>query len=567
MASAYDVREAFERIELELIRSMARNLKGHRDWELSEGFDWMAWQVEQHKNLRAFSDANAQMYPEQFARINTAIEDLIRSMHAQGGFDEEAKILRALARGYTPPKTPLDVEGFFGVNDAKLDALLSATKRDMTRAEYAILRHTDDQYRRIIFNAQVYANTGAASLYQAVDMSTHDFLSRGINCIEYSDGRRVNIASYSEMAVRTANKRAYVQAQGDKRKGWGIALVEVAPNGAACPKCLPWLGKVLVDDVWSEGVPDGKHDLMSEAIAQGFQHPNCRDIWTTYFDDEDDEDDFEYTEEQREADEERYKAEQSMRATAVDLQQAKRLEVGSLLPANKAKATNRIGVLRQTWNAHASEAQKMGIVPPGFVAAGRAWESIKASIRSVYAPKKTSHAATTSFSASSRDVIEERFGALQTSEVIMTQERLEHIRQGRPKDAQHLLESVDRVISEPLLIVVSPKNPGTILVIGKTKDGTANYVVRLALATDEKGLSNSILTGYKVDRKRIEQIRRKALKNNGVLKDYDVLEYAATGLNLEVEKPQGKCCYAPERVKRNAGTSTPAKKQVYLSRL
>ena len=54
-------------------------------------------------------------------------------------------------------------------------------------------------------------------------------------------------------------------------------------RGNACPKCLPFCGKILIDDVWSGGVPDGKHKLMSQAIAAGLYHPNCKDIHTTYF--------------------------------------------------------------------------------------------------------------------------------------------------------------------------------------------------------------------------------------------------------------------------------------------
>ena len=38
-------------------------------------------------------------------------------------------------------------------------------------------------------------------------MATKDFLSKGINSIEYSNGAMVNVAAYAEMAIRTANKR------------------------------------------------------------------------------------------------------------------------------------------------------------------------------------------------------------------------------------------------------------------------------------------------------------------------------------------------------------------------
>ena len=34
----YDVRKAFEEMELELIASMKRNLQRHLDWEKDEGF-------------------------------------------------------------------------------------------------------------------------------------------------------------------------------------------------------------------------------------------------------------------------------------------------------------------------------------------------------------------------------------------------------------------------------------------------------------------------------------------------------------------------------------------------
>lgn len=53
-----------------------------------------------------------------------------------------------------------------------------------------MLRMSEDKYRQIIFNAQVYANTGAGTYEKAVDMATKDFLKAGINCIEYANGSR-----------------------------------------------------------------------------------------------------------------------------------------------------------------------------------------------------------------------------------------------------------------------------------------------------------------------------------------------------------------------------------------
>ena len=64
----------------------------------------------------------------------------------------------------------------------------------------------------------------------------------------------------------------------------------MAKRGNPCPKCLPFVGKVLIDDVWSGGRSDGvdpetgkRYPLMSYAISRGLYHPRCKDSHTTYF--------------------------------------------------------------------------------------------------------------------------------------------------------------------------------------------------------------------------------------------------------------------------------------------
>lgn len=83
---------------------------------------------------------------------------------------------------------------------------------------------------------------------------------------------------------------AYLQGEGVKRQEWGISTVIVNKRGNPCPLCLPFVGKVLIDDVWSGGSKDGKspetgikYQLMSKAVAAGLYHPRCRDSHTTYF--------------------------------------------------------------------------------------------------------------------------------------------------------------------------------------------------------------------------------------------------------------------------------------------
>ena len=94
-----------------------------------------------------------------------------------GGTEQEQKILRALKKGLKASKVSQGTEGaFFKLNTRKLNALIKATKSDFNRAEKAMLRMSEDKYRQIIFNAQVYANTGAGTYEKAVEAAPNSAL-------------------------------------------------------------------------------------------------------------------------------------------------------------------------------------------------------------------------------------------------------------------------------------------------------------------------------------------------------------------------------------------------------
>lgn len=282
----YDIGAAFAAIENELIASMIRNMDRHRAEEDKEGIQWTQWQAEQLKALEKYKIRNQKKYSKKFYSINARIEEIIRLANENGYMDQEVSILEAIKngfKGYRKASDTLQAE-FFKLNDRKLEALIKATSADMEKAETAILRMANDKYRKAIFNAQVYANTGAGTYEKAVDMATQDMVKAGLNCVEYKNGSRHTLANYADMAIRTASKRAYLQGEGQKRQEWGISTVIMNKRGNPCPKCLPFVGKILIDDVWSGGsAKDGPYPLMSAAIAAGLYHPRCKDSHTTYF--------------------------------------------------------------------------------------------------------------------------------------------------------------------------------------------------------------------------------------------------------------------------------------------
>ena len=279
----YDIQEALKRIEDELIASMIRNMERHRAEETEEGFEWGMWQAEQLKALEEYKKRNQERYKDQFGEINSSIPALISESRKRGYLNQEAQILESIGKGIS--RRQGDIDGsFFRINDRKMNALINATVSDMDKAETAMLRRANDQYRKTIFNAQVYANSGVGTYEKAVDMATKDFLAAGIQCIQYKNGSMHRIEEYAGMAIRTASKRAYLTGEGEKRKEWGCHLVIMNKRGNPCPKCLPFVGKILIDDVWSGGSSkDGSYPLMSSAMAAGLYHPNCKDSHTTYF--------------------------------------------------------------------------------------------------------------------------------------------------------------------------------------------------------------------------------------------------------------------------------------------
>jgi hypothetical protein len=289
--SDYNIKEAFERIENELIDSMMRNFSRHRAEETKEGYNWTQWQAEQLKSLEEYRKYNAKKFGKRFKTINSKVEEMIRTAEADGNASQEAEILEAVKDGFKAPKKPSahSTAEFFKVNDRKLDALIKSTTDDLKRAETAVLRMSNDKYRKAIFNAQVAMNTGAVTYEKAVDIACKDMLNAGLNCVEYKNGARHTLSDYADMAVKTANKRAYLRGEGEKRAEWGVSLVVVNSRQGGCPDCAKYIGKVFIDDVYSNGKKsDGNYPLLSTAIKNGLFHPRCKDSTSTYYPELDD---------------------------------------------------------------------------------------------------------------------------------------------------------------------------------------------------------------------------------------------------------------------------------------
>lgn len=334
--TAYDVARAFERIEDLLIENMKKNLTNHLNEEQLNQLTWSQWQALQVDALRRFREANQNMFPKEFDSINKKVEQMLIDTYNDAATRTENELLKGYV-GDSIELTENELLELHRIHEDKLRALIAETTNNLKVAEDAILRTSDDAYRKVIFDSQVYLNTGSGTLVAAIDMATRDFLSQGLNCVQYKDGKMVNIASYSEMALRTADTRATLQGEAYKRDEWGEPLVMVTYRSSACPKCVRYIGKVFVDDVWGTTPPkDGnKYPMLSEAIAGGLYHPNCRDSHTTYFEGVTKRRTMTRAEAQEAA--RRYDLQQEQRYNERQIRKYKRLESGTISADNAAK--------------------------------------------------------------------------------------------------------------------------------------------------------------------------------------------------------------------------------------
>lgn len=339
MQDEYDIKKIMEEIEMQLIASMKRTLWSHKEDEKAKGFDWPQWQALKIKQFEDYKKANKEIFNNNTKNLNKNIYKNIKEQFKEGA----SKTKKSALKAGVIKKDDFKLGGsFFGLNDRKLNALIKSTKSDIKDVKYATLRMANDQYRQIIYKAQVFANTGAGTVKQAIDMASNDFLKRGFNCIEYKNGSRHNIADYCDMAIRTANKRANLMGEGEMRKKLGNSLVYISKHGGACGKCTPWEGRVYIDDVWSGGKEnDGKYPLLSTAIAGGLFHPRCHHGASTYYEGINDE-----PEEVTQAKEHHNEEDKYTQYLQQRQKQYQRLATGSLLTENVLNYQNKVNELQ-----------------------------------------------------------------------------------------------------------------------------------------------------------------------------------------------------------------------------
>lgn len=96
-----------------------------------------------------------------------------------------------------------------------------------------------------------------------------------------------------------------------------------------------------------------------------------------------------------------------------------------------------------------------------------------------------------------------------TEDVILTDERKQHIYEDHIKDYEVIIRNIDRVVLNPNEVLEDSKNKDTLLFIDKLNSNNLNVVVKLSTINNKKHPQNSIMTAWIIRDKNLKKLRKK----------------------------------------------------------
>lgn len=175
-----------------------------------------------------------------------------------------------------------------------LNAMAFSLSSSLQGTHARVIRWALDGYRDVVTAATAGVLLGTHTRLQAAQRAWDRLLARGVTGFTDTAGRKWELASYVEMATRTASAQAAVTGHLDRLGAAGIDLVMASDSPQECALCRPWEGKVLSRTVGGARVQRETNPLtddpvlvgvagsVAEAIGAGFLHPNCRHSISAY---------------------------------------------------------------------------------------------------------------------------------------------------------------------------------------------------------------------------------------------------------------------------------------------
>ncbi|MGW3511186.1 phage minor capsid protein [Streptomyces sp. NPDC000994] len=256
--------------------------------QLADGHDAPAWAEAKLAAIQQVRRASQAVVDELGKAVSLDVHDAVAEAYNRGHRAAVAEL------GALPDSAIRHVDDVLPQAQA-VDRLAAETVDRLTATHRSILRAVDDQYRAVISEVSATPLLGAGSRRQATQDAMRRFADHGITGFRDRAGRRWQLTSYAEMAVRTSVGRAATEAHMQTLTAHGMDLVMVSVAPRVCPLCRPWEGKVLSIGRTGAGTVQAQHatddartvavqvaGTLDEARGAGLQHPNCRHSVSAY---------------------------------------------------------------------------------------------------------------------------------------------------------------------------------------------------------------------------------------------------------------------------------------------
>jgi hypothetical protein len=216
-------------------------------------------------------------------------------------------------------------------------------------------------YRDVISKTTPGLLLGMDTGRQAQARAWRELRRRGVTGFVDKADRRWNLATYVEMATRTASHRAFTDSNLATLGSFGIDLVTAVGGKGQCEACGRWVGQVMSQTGTGARVLQAEHSTrdgvyvtvrvkgsVDDAIADGFMHPNCRHTLVGYFPGLNNDTGEPWTQEAEDA-------QAGLRALEVEVRKAKRDLAGALNTDEEKAARRRVREMQARIREHIDE--------------------------------------------------------------------------------------------------------------------------------------------------------------------------------------------------------------------
>lgn len=167
-----------------------------------------------------------------------------------------------------------------------LAALIVSTVASQPEQFFQIRRAASDMYQQVITRTTAQVTLGVLTRREASRAALLELAKGGVTSFRDRSGRRWDMGTYNEMAVRSSSMNAMLQGSMDRMKEFGHDLVIVSDAPEECKLCRPFEGRVLSLAGESRGkkLSDGVsvYGTLSAAKSAGLFHNNCRHSFSLY---------------------------------------------------------------------------------------------------------------------------------------------------------------------------------------------------------------------------------------------------------------------------------------------